>query len=391
MISVNRALEIIKETSAPLMVSELIPVEESLNRVLSETIIAPLSMPPFRQSAMDGYALHLHEDHSYKVIGEVQAGDDLMPDLKAGEAIRIFTGGLVPDSADAVVMQEKVTVEDSMIKLKSNPPKGSHLREVGEQLLAGSESLLKGTRLTPAGIALLKSMGITKVKVSKLPRVSVMVTGNELMEAGKPLQKGKIYESNSSMMETALRQRKISVSNVLRVKDSLEDTEAAMRELMKDSDVIFISGGVSVGDYDFVGKASNNLGITQHFYRIKQKPGKPMLYGKGNNTYILGLPGNPASTLTCLYVYGFTLLDILTGAEQTGLTRIKLPISEDIVNPYGRALFLKAKTDRMGVTPLRLQQSSAILSMAIANALIYIPEDVTQLKKGAHATCLLLP
>ncbi len=391
MISVNRALEIIQESSTPLMVSELIPVDESMNRVLSETILAPVSMPPFRQSAMDGYALHLHNGDTYKVIGEVQAGDHQMPFLKAGEAVRIFTGGLVPDTADAIVIQEKVSVIGSEIKLEANPQKGSHLREVGEQLLAGSESLAEGTRLTPAGIALLKSMGITKVKVNKPPRVSVMVTGNELMEAGQPLQKGKIYESNSTMMVSALHQKNISVTKILKVKDTLEDTETAMRELMKDSDVIFISGGVSVGDYDFVGKACMELGITQHFYRVKQKPGKPLLYGRGNGTYIMGLPGNPASTLTCLYIYGFALLDILIGAEQTGLTRIELPVSEDIVNPYGRALFLKAKTNGKWVTPLKLQQSSAILSMAIANALIYIPEDVTQLEKGAQATCILLP
>ena len=391
MIAVERALELVLEHTQISNDLESISVDDALNRVLAEDILAPLSLPPFRQSIMDGYALNLSESLSYKVIGETKTGDNIEFSLQHGEAIRIFTGAMVPETANAVVMQEHVTVNGSNIELKTQPTLGQHIRNIGAQIKKGDQSLQKGEVINPAGIGILKSFGIGQIKVNKLPTISIITTGNELVPAGNPLEPGQIYESNGSVIQAALQAKGIEVRNSYKVKDSLEATQNAIEKAIKDSDIVLISGGISVGDYDFVSTDLHNLDVKEIFYKVLQKPGKPLYFGKKNGTYLFALPGNPASTLTCLYVYVFTLIDKYLGCKTNGLKRLKFSISDHFENPFGRALFLKAKLEGSEVTILTQQNSAMIMSFARADALVYIPAYCSKLKKGDMVETLILP
>lgn len=212
-------------------------------------------MPPFRQSAMDGYALHRHDDLSYKLIGEVKAGDGHEPELKKGEAVRIFTGAPVPDSANAVIMQEKVVVNGKSITILEQIPLEHNIRPLGEQVKAGAIALKKNTKLTPAAIGYLLSLGITEVSVYKKPSIAIVTTGNELVEPGQDLPHGKIYESNSKMLLSALYNLKFYDVTLYTVEDNYPKTVEKLNAVINTNDLVIITGGISVGDYDFVGKA----------------------------------------------------------------------------------------------------------------------------------------
>lgn len=391
MISVQEALDAIKQQVEPLDLEAELPIDIALNRVTAKTINAPFSLPSFRQSIMDGYAVNIHSGLNYKLVGEVKTGDGTMPNLLPGEAVRIFTGALVPDMANAVVMQERVVVEKQSISLENHPRPQQFIRQIGEQLESGEEAIPKGFTINAAAIALLKSLGIQQLDLYRKPRVSILVTGNELSENHESLSTGKIYESNSSMIQAALQSRNIDLVEIVKIPDSLTATEEAFLKLKAKSDLILVSGGISVGDYDFVREAVLNMDADIHFYKVKQKPGKPLLFATWDQTHLLCLPGNPASTLTCLYIYGFELIDRLCGAAKIGLQQLEIPLAETIQNETGRALFLKASIEGNQVKPLRLQQSSAILSLAMANALIYIPEEVKSAPKGSLCHCFMLP
>ncbi|WP_197022171.1 gephyrin-like molybdotransferase Glp [Sediminibacter sp. Hel_I_10] len=391
MISVETALECIHKHATRLQASEVIATNDALGRTLSQDIMAPLSLPPFKQSIMDGYALCVGQSQTYKVIGEIKTGDTATQVLQPGEALRVFTGAQLPDTANAVVMQEHVTANGNTIDLKDSPKEGQHIRNIGEQIAEGTRSLTKGETLNPSAVGVLKSFGLKTISVYKQPKVSVIVTGNELVSVGTPLQPGQIYESNSQVMVSALQQKGIATEAVITVKDNLKDTEDAIKQALDTSDIVLISGGISVGDYDFVGTALHNLGVHQVFHKVLQKPGKPLYFGTTDSKYVFALPGNPAATLTCLYVYVYALIDSITGNQTVGLTRIQFPISEDFENPFGRALFLKAKLKGAEVEILNQQNSAMLLSFARADALVYIPSDCKSVKKGHLVTTVLMP
>ena len=204
MISISDAISIVKTNSKPLLKKTIKKIEKAGGYLLFEDIHSPINMPPFRQSAMDGYALNTHDDLSYHLIGEIKAGDGHQPILKKGEAVRIFTGAPVPDSANAVIMQEKVKQEGHTINIEHQTQLEQNIRPLGEQVKTGAVALKKGTKLTPAAIGYLISLGITEVSVYKKPNVAIVTTGNELIEAGQDLSYGKIYESNSKMLLSTL-------------------------------------------------------------------------------------------------------------------------------------------------------------------------------------------
>ena len=204
MISIKEAITSIKLNVNPLLKKTTKSVEKAGGYVLFEDIYSPINMPPFRQSAMDGYALNLHDGLTYTLIGEVKAGDGHQPDLKIGDAVRIFTGAPVPDSANSIMMQEKVKSDGNFITIEHQISIEHNIRPFGEQVRAGDIALKKGTKLTPAAIGYLISLGITTVSVFKKPNIAIVTTGNELIEAGQKLSYGKIYESNSKMLLSAL-------------------------------------------------------------------------------------------------------------------------------------------------------------------------------------------
>lgn len=392
MISVEEALaRVAAQTNNKNRESKSIPLQEALHNILAQAVYAPMALPSFKQSAMDGYAVHCHNQNTYQIVGEIKAGDPFDLNLKPGEACRIYTGAGVPKTGNAVVMQEQVDCKHGYITVQKKPVVGQNIRTVGEQLTQGALVFEPGTFLNPPALGLLQSLGISAVDVYSKPRVSILITGNELEPQGNPLTPGKIYESNSLVLQSALYQMGITTIEIDQVKDDLETTRKAIESAFAQADLVLISGGISVGDFDFVGQALKEIGVEEIFYRVKQKPGKPLFFGKYEQTYLFALPGNPASTLNCFYVYVYPFLEALMGKTSRGLLRLQQPLAQEFENSSGRALFLKAIIKNHKVTLLTGQASSMIKAFAAANALVYIPSEKKKITQNEWVETLLLP
>lgn len=392
MISVEQALLNVENTVKPTGNSEHIKVSLALGYTLFEDVISPIDMPPFRQSAMDGYALCLHDNLSYNIIGEVKAGDHYHPNLKKGEAIRIFTGAPVPDSANAVIMQEKTKVTNKgSIDIASQVSTNENIRPLGEQVHKGQLALKKGTLLTPATIGFLASLGITEVEVYSKPSVAIVVTGNELVSPGEVLGYGQIYESNAVMLTSALKGLGFEKVSVYKVDDNYNNTLNILDQVISNHDMVLVSGGISVGDYDFVGKALNDLEVTEVFYKVKQKPGKPLFFGTKKTNVVFALPGNPAAALSCFYMYVLTALQKMSGNINFSLPKIKAQSQFSFVKKGDRAVFLKAVYQAGKVAILEGQNSSMLHTFAVANAIVYLSETEGSIQENDVVDVILLP
>ena len=391
MISVEEAFELLENNVIPTQISILCKTTNALGLVLAEDVSSPINMPPFRQSAMDGYALNIHNGSSYTIIDEVKAGDGHQPILKEGDAVRIFTGSAVPNTANTVVIQEKVTADKNQLQLNNPVKLKENIRSKGEQIKEGDIALKKGTKLTPAAIGFLLTLGIIEVTVFKKPKIGLVITGNELIKAGQPLSYGKIYESNSGMLYTGLLGLGYTDVTQYKVKDDYYSTVMILDKVISENDMILITGGISVGDYDFVGKALLELGTEQVFYKVKQKPGKPLFFGKRKNKPIFALPGNPASALSNFYVYVHPALEKLSGNLNFSINKGKAFLSDEYLKKGDRAQFLKAYHKNGEVSILEGQSSAMLHTFAIANAIVYIPGEVSKYSKGDLITVLHLP
>ena len=391
MISIKEAITSIKLNVNPLLKKTTKSVEKAGGYVLFEDIYSPINMPPFRQSAMDGYALNLHDGLTYTLIGEVKAGDGHQPDLKIGDAVRIFTGAPVPDSANSIMMQEKVKSDGNFITIEHQISIEHNIRPFGEQVRAGDIALKKGTKLTPAAIGYLISLGITTVSVFKKPNIAIVTTGNELIEAGQKLSYGKIYESNSKMLLSALYGLKFYDVTLHKVEDVYSKTVEKLNAVINENDLVLITGGISVGDYDFVGKALKELEVEELFYKVKQKPGKPLFYGKKGDTQIFALPGNPAAALSCFYVYVYIALQKMMNRDILELPRIEAISKSNFEKKGDRPQFLKAIYKNGEVEILEGQNSSMLQTFALSNALVYAPETITKIVEGDSIEVIQLP
>ena len=391
MISVEEAFKLIKKTITPREKSILIKVNHSLGYVLALDVFSPIKMPPFRQSAMDGYALYIHNKSNYKIIDEIKAGDEHQPVLDKGEAVRIFTGSAVPKTANTVIMQEKVTVKGTQLFINNTVSKNKNIRPLGEQIKKGTLALKKGTKLTAAAIGFLLALGIYEIPVYDKPKIGIVTTGNELVEAGQKLTYGKIYESNSGMLQSGLQSLGYSKVAVSKIKDNYLSTLNSLEKVISENDVVIISGGISVGDYDYVGKALLALGTKQIFYKVKQKPGKPLFFGKLNNKPVFALPGNPASALSNFYIYVYPTLERLSGNVSFSINRGTAVLDSDYIKIGDRAQFLKAHHKNGKVSILEGQSSAMLHTFAVANVLAYIPWNLNNYKKGDAIEIIHLP
>lgn len=391
MITVQEAIELVKNNTKPLLKNTVKPIGKSGGYILYNDVYSPINMPPFRQSAMDGYAINSNEGNTYNVINEIQAGDAHQPILKQGEAIRIFTGAAVPDSANAVIMQEKVRAEKNKIIVKGDITKNSNIRPLGEQVKQGDIALAKGTKLTPAAIGYLTSLGITEVTVYKKPNIALITTGNELVKAGNPLPFGKIYESNATMLQSALYNLKYYDITLHSIEDDYKKTKQKLESTISQNDLVIITGGISVGDYDFVGKALKELQVTECFYKVKQKPGKPLFFGKKDNTTIFALPGNPAAALSCFYIYVYIALQNIVNRSTLELSRVSATSTTEFHKKGDRPQFLKAIYNNGEVTLLEGQSSAMLQTFAHANALVFVPEAITTINLNDTVEVILLP
>ncbi|HCS20226.1 MAG TPA: molybdopterin molybdenumtransferase MoeA [Bacteroidetes bacterium] len=388
MVRVEEALQKITSQEVPLETATY-AVFESLGYCLAETIYAPFDLPSFDNSAMDGYAI-CGSGTTFKLKGEVAAGDTGTYSLNEGEALRIFTGARTPENTTAVIMQEHTRLEANTVCLEKEYHAGQNVRKQGTELAAGQEVFPIGHQLTPASIGLLSSLGFASIKGYRQPRVHILVTGDELVAPGAPLKPGQIYESNGATLAAVLQQFGIKAIAIYAIKDQLEALSQQVVKSLKEADFILISGGISVGEYDFTKKALEQNGVEEVFYKVKQKPGKPLWFGKKANRFVFALPGNPASALTCFYIYAWPLLQKFQGLPATGLTRQKVSITHNYKANPERPEFLKAKIEQEKVTILEGQSSSMIFSMALANALVFTG-SLNEMRAGDEVECILIP
>jgi len=394
MITVEEAKSLVLKHAIELQEEE-IEVTSALGFYLSENLVSSVDMPPFDQSAMDGYVINFLgncKEKTLRIRGEIKAGDTHQTTISDGEAIRIFTGAPVPNESTAVVMQEKVTVDGEYVSIDGDVVQGSNIRYQGEQIKKGELALEKGTLLTPAAIGFISMLGINKVKVTRKPKISVLVTGSELAKPGTKLKFGQVYECNSDSLTAAIQQTGFTVNEISSIPDDYELTKQTLDDAITTNEVLVISGGISVGDYDFVGKALKELEVEQVYYKIKQKPGKPMFFGKKGNTLIFALPGNPSAAILCYYQYVLMALKKRSGAiNNYGIREIKLSLMNDFVKKGDRAQFLKAKITEEGVDALGSQSSAMLNTFAVSDGLIYVPHDVNEIKAGSYVSVHLLP
>jgi len=378
MIEVQEALDLIDRfTSRSKSVRR--PVDASLNGlILAEEVFSTVNLPEFRQSSMDGYAINGIADN-YQIIGEVPAGSSNTFEIRSGEAVRIFTGARVPDSADRVVMQEHVEIAPKGITVTKFPNQGVNIRAVGSQIQQGQQILYRGVKITPSIIGMLISIGCAAVAVIDPPKVVVLVTGDELAKLGSEKKESQVYESNGAVLQAAVQEDHCDFLYGASIKDDYKASVVAIHKAVNDADLVLISGGISVGDYDFIGKALNELGVSKHFHGVRQKPGKPLFFGSINQTAIFALPGNPASTLTCYYVYVRRWLQRYQGIQPMVK---KMTLAADIHNRFGRALFVKAKIHEGCAVPIDEFNSATLLSFSKSELLIYMGADVKVLSKG---------
>lgn len=384
MISVGEAKKIIDDSVEQLN-SVKISLHDAWDTVLAEDVYAIQDIPAYPQSSMDGYAFafsDLQQQKKLAIVGESAAGNRKEFSLESNSATRIFTGAAVPDGADTVVMQEKVKVVDGMLSIEDDALiKGSNVRIRGSEIKNGDLALSEGTYLSSAALGFLAGIGITHLIAHPKPRITIIVTGNELKTIGEPLKYGEVYESNSFALTAALKQFHLSPFKILRVEDDPVVLKNIMQEALNESDLLLLTGGVSVGEYDFVTGVATDCGIETLFHKIKQRPGKPLFFGMKNEKVVFGLPGNPSSVLTCFYEYVVNAIRKMTnGIQQVRIE--KAPLAAPFRKNISFTQFLKGYYDGSSVTPLPAQESYKMNSYAKSNCLIVLEEKDEECQVG---------
>lgn len=360
-----------------------VKVDESFGYVLAENVKSPIYIPPFSNSAMDGYAIRGIEKYDiFKVVGEVRTGDFLNKKIRNGEAVKIFTGAPVPSGVEAVVMVENTVEENGYIKVLKKPEMGENIRKKGEEIKKGEVVLKKGTIITPPVAGFISELGIAKVKVFRKPKVFCIVTGDEVVMPGQKLKPGKIYDANFSILKNSLIALGIKEFRIKFVKDKPERIEREIRNGLSWADVVITSGGISVGDRDFVRDIVMKL-VRPVFYKIKQKPGKPIFFGKSGKKLLFSLPGNPASLYICFIEYVMPALKIMMGYNSPFPQEEEKILGVSVERKKAdRTLFLRAKLDGEYVFPLENQESYMLSSLCDANCLAIIPRGENLFEKG---------
>ncbi|MBI4192618.1 MAG: molybdopterin molybdotransferase MoeA [Betaproteobacteria bacterium] len=389
---VAKAREFIARFLAPVTAVERLNIRAALDRVLAEDVISPFDVPAHDNSAMDGYAVRCADlkadgEIMLRIAGAAFAGAPFQGQFKAGECVRIMTGGVVPAGADTIVMQEHVTVSGDNVRIGSGHKHGQNLRRAGEDLKTGQIALKRGLLLRPADIGLIASLGIGEVTVFRKLRVAFFSTGDELRSIGMPLGEGQIYDSNRYTIHGMLTRLGCEVIDMGVVCDDPKLLEQAFSAAAQTADVVITSGGVSVGEADFVKDLLEKLGEVV-FWKIAMKPGRPLAYGRIGNAHFFGLPGNPVSVMVTFYQFVRDALLKLAGRDPLPpLPTFRVPCTSSLKKAPGRTEFQRGvlTQDASGNWSVRVtgEQGSGILrSMSEANCFIILPEAQANVAAG---------
>ena len=363
------------------LAAETIPLSQAGGRVLATEAQATIDLPRFDNSAMDGYAVRADEAISgvkLKCIGEVPAGSVFEGEMGSGECLRIFTGSPMPDGANAVVMQEDTHAIGDLIEITDGVKPFEHIRLRGEDLKTGETIGHAGERLHAGRLQLLGAAGVAEVAVHRQPIVCVLSTGDELREPGEDLGAGGIYESNRAALAELIRQGGAEPRVYPLVHDTLKATVGALQTAFADCDAVVTSGGVSVGEHDFVKAAFEQLGGSLDFWKVRIKPGKPFVFGRLKGKPLFGVPGNPVSAMVTFLVLVRPAILQLQGATDLDLPAHPGVLADSLPNLGDRRHFMRVRVDGEGrVHATGLQASHAVGSLGQANALVDVPPGTT--------------
>ncbi len=400
MIQVEEATRKLMAKARPLGAEE-VPVLKALGRVLREDITSPFPIPPFSKSAMDGYAVRSvdvvaaceESPVELRVLEDVPAGKVGRHRVTKGTAARIMTGAPIPSGADAIVMVEYTERTSEGVRIMQEAPKGEHVAPVGEDVRKGQRVLRAGDMIRAAEMGMIASTGRSKVKVGIKPKVRVLSTGSEVLMPGKELKPGHIYDSNGYSL-TGLAAARGAETKFLGIAPDRKGALERKIRSARDFDVLILSGGVSVGDYDFVQDILLEMGVTRLFYKVSMKPGKPIFAGLQGKRFVLGLPGNPVSCMVTFELFVRPLLDVLLGKKEVGPRRGSAYLVEGGKLKPGRRKFLRGRlheTDGRLYVRLSTGQKSGILrSMVEADVLVDVPDKVDRLEVGSMVSILYL-
>lgn len=369
-----------------------LPLGQALNRVTAEALVAQCDLPPFDQSAMDGYALRASDAAQWPAClplsATVAAGPHAsLPVLPAGHACRIYTGGLIPQGADAVVRQEWTARDGDTVVIQRSTPAGQEIRRQGEELRRGATLIESGRRLNAGHIAMLSMAGVAEASVRAAPRIRVLVSGDEVVDAGRQLRPGEVYNANGPLISAWLAQAGYSGVGVEHVRDAQDAVSDALRRAFLDADLVLTTGGVSVGDKDLIAPEAERLGAQRVLWKVAQKPGKPLYVARYGGSLLMGLPGNPGSVLVNLATFVRRALDRLEGVHtpgpplQTGVlvTGIKADAERE------SWVRVRIEVDARGMTRVlpQVNQASHMLSnLSAADALAWVPAGASPVPAG---------
>jgi len=368
--------------AVPVLPSERVSPANAVRRIVATDIAASLALPAFDNSAMDGYAVRVADlkvasaenPVRLDISQRIPAGAEKIAAIGTGQCARVFTGSPVPAGADAVVMQEDVVRENNTAIFRETMKPWENVRLRGEDVKAGTTVIKAGGRVTAGTVALLGALGISEIAVHRRPTVAILATGNELREAGQPLQPGEIYESNRAALAALLAEAGALPRLFPVIPDVLDETRRALRRAFDECDLVVTSGGVSVGELDFVKDAFRELGGKMEFWRVAIRPGKPFMFGSLGEKLLCGLPGNPVSAFVTAAMLVWPVILRLQGARDVEMPS-QFAIADDVfINKTDRRHLMRVRVDGNGHVSLAgLQASHALGSLAAANGLVDVP------------------
>ncbi len=389
--SVNQAREFIQQFLSPLSTSEKLGVMKCLGRVLATNIISPHNVPNHNNSAMDGFAFKFKEANKpLIIIGTAFAGQPFTGNINAGECIKIMTGAVIPDQVDTVVMQEHTKVANNLLSINKLPDQATNIRLAGEDIALGKTVLTKGHIIRPADLGLIASLGIGEVNVYPKLKVAFFSTGDELVGVGNPLNEGQVYDSNRYTIYAMLERLGVEITDLGIVPDKIELLENTLLKAARSNDVVITSGGVSVGEADFMKTLLAKYGEVL-FWKINMKPGRPLAYGKVNidaeySAHYFGLPGNPVSTMVTFYQFVRDALLSLMGATPKSSPTFKVKCVDAIKKMTGRTEFQRGilfeENGELKVKTTGSQGSGVLSSMSKANCFIVLDESIGNCEKN---------
>lgn len=390
MLPLDQALQHLLDAITPVAAIEQVSLLDALGRILADTLHSPCDVPPHDNSAMDGYAVccdDLKNNDTLTLIGKSFAGQPFQGELTSGSCVRIMTGALIPQGANAVVMQEHTEAQDQQIRFLRDVTLGDNIRRAGEDIMQGADVLQPGDKLCAADIGLLASLGIAQVNVFQRVRVAIFATGDELVEPGIPLQTGQIYNSNRYTLHCVLQKMGVEIIDLGTLPDDPERLKQTLLHASTAADLVLTSGGVSVGEADFIKSILQQIG-TIDFWKVAIKPGKPFAFGRVQQAYFCGLPGNPVSALATFYLLVRPLIETLAGGQASPINCYQAITDQRLKKSQGRMDFQRGilYTDPQGqlhVQSTGSQGSGILSSMSQANCFIVLPQQSGTVEAGS--------